>query len=155
MPLMLKSGKLLVRNGKLATDPNCCCDGVNCCEILINFDNLVVSGDLDGIPLRGTDGEGNLCFSGGTDAPDKDYSIADFSICCVDNPGGASAVFVVTFTISFSAPGCDAVPIEQQFAQSLPCCPLNQTFEVDIPTACDPSGILTFTLQTPAGIPCP
>lgn len=134
--------------------PPCCCGsggGANCCGILMAFSRLIITGDIIGSPI-GTPGGG---WHGETDAPTKDYSVIDFAIYCVEGENGESGKFRITFSIDFSSEDCGSPTIDESFEQQLPCCPLNQTFNVPIPVGCDPSGVLNFTVSTPSDIPCP
>ena len=153
MALMLgATGKLMTLNGKLFDDVNgtdCCCVAVDCCEILINFDTLIVTGDIVGNPT----GTPNDCWTGDVDPGTgaEFSSVADFSICCV-NIGGKSYLRV-SFSISSSA------PCAQSFTQDVPldpCCPVNEdvTF-TGVDPLCQSSGTITFNIASDPTIQCP
>lgn len=149
------TGKLMLRNGKLFTDENgmdCCCSGDNCCDILIAFPYLVVTGDIEGSPI-GTPGGG---WHGETvpGASAEFSSVDDFHIYCEEATEFFGGRFRIELTISSSAP-CEYTTTVYVDWPS-PCCPLSIDIELtDVPELCQTGGVLTFNISTPGDVPCP
>jgi len=147
------TGKLALYNGKLFVDDNgtdCCCLAKDCCDVLVAFDQLIVTGHIEATPIGGPE----TCWEGEADpgVGAEFSSVEDFKICCIEE--GGVRKFDVSFSIASSAPCAQSV--QQSFEIAQPCCPIDQelTF-TGIDPLCQSSGTITIRIQTDPDIECP
>ena len=150
------TGKLMTLNGKLFIDDNgmdCCCgDAENCCDILVDFAELIVSGQLEGTPIGTPGGGWHGNTNPGTGA--EFSSVDDFHIYCEEATEFYGGRFRIELSISSSAP-CEYTTVVYVDWPS-PCCPLSIDVELtDLPELCQTGGTLSFHIATPGSIPCP
>ena len=119
MPLYLHNGKLLVKNGKLATHENCCCDDDDSCcclnftgdEYLVNgIDDAGESADEADATCFATSGDYFYCISSSSvTVTDSCNIVFNLNLTLRDDEGGGTCTTTGTLTLTVDCDHCSEV----------------------------------------------